>query len=129
MAADMMITTAPAPPDSFAVRAEISREMVRIYKDQLGRGPTKVRSDFMGHDVLLVTLEHTLTPAEKTLAGLGELARVREVRQILHYAAEDEFRSCVELVTGRTVRGFVSGVDISEDIASELFYLDPVAET
>jgi uncharacterized protein YbcI len=111
--------------DAFAVRAEISREMVRIYKDQIGRGPTKVRTDFLGRDVLLVTLEHTLTPAERTLAGMGELTQVRERRQFLQYAAEAEFRATVERVTGRTVRGFVSGVDVAEDIASELFYLDP----
>ena len=113
-------------PDAYAVRAEISREMVRIYKDQLGRGPTKVRTDFLGRDTLLVTLERTLTPAEQTMVGLGEHTRVRERRLFLQSAAEAEFRSTVERVMGRTVRGFVSGIDVTEDIASELFYLDPL---
>jgi uncharacterized protein YbcI len=45
--------------------AEVSREMVRIYKDQFGRGPTRARSDFAGPDLIVCTLEDTLTPAEK----------------------------------------------------------------
>src|SRR4051812_16720740 len=48
----------------------ISNEMVRIFKDQFGRGPTKVRSSFAGPDVLTVVLEDTLTPAERNLAKM-----------------------------------------------------------
>jgi hypothetical protein len=36
--------------------AELSREMVRLYKVQFGRGPTKARSDFAGPDLLVCTL-------------------------------------------------------------------------
>jgi hypothetical protein len=35
-----------------SVRAEISRQMVRLYKDLFGRGPTKVRTEFAGPDIL-----------------------------------------------------------------------------
>src|SRR3954465_13914576 len=31
-----------------SVRSEISRQMVRLYNDQFGRGPTKARIDFAG---------------------------------------------------------------------------------
>ena len=31
----------------------------------------------------------------------------------------------VEHITGRKVRGFVSGIDVGNDIAAELFYLEP----
>jgi uncharacterized protein YbcI len=39
----------------------ISTEMVRIYKDQFGRGPTKTRTQWAGPDIKLVTLERTFT--------------------------------------------------------------------
>jgi uncharacterized protein YbcI len=45
----------------------LSNAIVRIYKEQFGRGPTKVRSHFAGPDTLVCLLEHTFTPAERNL--------------------------------------------------------------
>lgn len=42
-------------------------EMVRLYNEQFGRGPTKTRTNWAGCDVLVVTLEETFTPAERSL--------------------------------------------------------------
>lgn len=42
--------------------AEISRAMVALYKDQLGRGPTRVRSDFAGTDTLICAPCRTPSP-------------------------------------------------------------------
>lgn len=109
-----------------SVRAEISREMVRLYKDLFGRGPTKAKTDFAGPDVVLCTLEHSLTRAEKALAEMGEHQRLRDTRQYFQYATEDKFLEVVERVLGRKVRAFVSGMDTSTDVAVELFYLEPV---
>ena len=39
---------------------EISNAMVQIYKDQFGRGPTKVRTHYAGPDTLVCLLENTL---------------------------------------------------------------------
>ena len=49
-----------------------SKEMVRLYKEQFGRGPTKARAAWAGPDTLVCTLEDTLTPAERNLLRLGE---------------------------------------------------------
>lgn len=102
-----------------------SVEMVRIYKEQFGRGPTKARSAFAGPDALLCTLEDTLTPAERNLVTLGEHQRLRDTRLFFQYASERDFRDSIERVTGRRVRAFVSGMDTREDVSSELFYLAP----
>ena len=104
---------------------EVSNAMVRLYKEQFGRGPTKARSAFAGPDALLCTLEETFTPAERNLAAMGEEQRLRDTRLYFQYASETEFRETVERITGRKVRGFVSGIDVRQDIASELFYLEP----
>jgi uncharacterized protein YbcI len=108
-----------------SLHAEISRAMVRIYKEQFGRGPTKARTDFAGPDVLLCTLEDSLTPAERSLAALGEHQRLRDTRLFFQHATEDEFRGVVERILGRKVRGFISGIDTMKDISVELFYLEP----
>ena len=103
----------------------ISNEMVRIYKDQFGRGPTKTRTQWAGPDVLLVTLEKTLTPAEHSLCRLGEHTRLRDLRQLFQYAELERFCEPIERLTGRKVRSFISGIDTVSDLATEMFVMHP----
>jgi uncharacterized protein YbcI len=112
---------------SFSVRAELSRQMVRIYKEQFGRGPTKAKTEFAGPDTVLCTLEDSMTPAERSLAALGEHQRLRDTRLYFQYATEAKFRGIVERVLDRKVRAFVSGMDVERDVSSEVFYLEPSA--
>ena len=67
---------------------QISNEMVQLYKQQFGRGPTKARTDWLGSDALACTLEDSLTPAEKNLVTLGEHGRLRDIRMFFQYAYE-----------------------------------------
>ena len=103
----------------------ISNEMVRIYKEQFGRGPTKVRTDWAGPDAVLCTLRDSFTPAERNLAAMGELHRLRDTRMFFQYATEGEFTASVEGLVGRKVIAFISGVDARTDVSAELFYFDP----
>jgi uncharacterized protein YbcI len=111
-----------------SVRAEISREMVRLYKEQFGRGPTKARTEFAGSDIVICTLEHTLTPAEQSLVQMGEHQRLRDTRMYFQHASEEEFRRVIEAVTGRPVRAFISGIDTCADVSSEVFHLGRAGE-
>ncbi|HEV7481489.1 MAG TPA: Na-translocating system protein MpsC family protein [Solirubrobacterales bacterium] len=104
--------------------ADVSREMVRIYKEQFGRGPTRARSDFAGPDLIVCTLEDTLTPAEKRMAQMGDHQRLRDLRLYFQHATEDQFCEVIERVLGRKVRAFISGMDTGSDVAAELFYLE-----
>ena len=108
-----------------SVLAEISREMVRLYKEQFGRGPTKARTNFAGPDIVIVTLEDTFTPAERKLAEMGEHQRLRDTRLYFQHATEDEFRSIIERILGRKVRAFNSAVDTETDVCVEVFHLQP----
>ena len=113
-----------APPAT--ILASISDEMVRLYKEQFGRGPTKARSNWAGTDILVVTLEDTLTPAERNLVKMGEHQRLRDTRMYFQYASVREFCQPVERLTGRKVRAFISGIDTEEEgLATELFVLHP----
>lgn len=75
--------------------------------------------------MFVTTLEDTLTPVERTMRELGEHHRLEETRPFFQKATRDEFIDAVEQITGRKVRGFVSGMDSREDIATEVFYLEP----
>jgi uncharacterized protein YbcI len=115
----------PSDPRS-RILADISREMVRLYKDQFGRGPTKARTDWAGSDVLITVLEDTLTPAERNLTRLGEHQRVRDMRTFFQYATVEEFCAPVERLTGRKVRSFLSAIDTQvAGLAMETFVLHP----
>jgi len=105
---------------------EISNAMVRLYKELFGRGPTKVRTNYAGPDTIVTTLEDSLTSPERSMVRLNEHTRVRDMRTFFQYAAERDFVGSVEEITGRKVRAFVSGMDVENDVAAELFYLESV---
>jgi len=107
-----------------SVKAEISREMVRLYKELFGRGPTRTRTEFAGPDIVICTLENSFTPAERSLAEMGEHQRLRDTRMYFQSATHDRFTEIIERLTRRTVRAFISGVDTSQDVCAEVFYLE-----
>jgi uncharacterized protein YbcI len=107
---------------------EISNAMVRLYKEAFGRGPIKARAQFAGSDTLVVTLESSLTVAERNLVAMGEHQRLREARLFFQYALEDQFRAIVERALGRRTVAFVSGIDTGRDVAMEIFTLEPVSD-
>jgi uncharacterized protein YbcI len=120
---------AQRPPDGngrTGVLAAISDEMVRLYKEQFGRGPNRVRTYWCGDDILTTVLEDTLTPAERNLAALGEHQRLRDTRMVFQYATVREFCEPVERLTGRTVRSFLSAIDTEVNgLSIETFILHP----
>jgi uncharacterized protein YbcI len=111
--------------DHDSVLMQVSNEMVRLYKTQFGRGPTKARTNWAGPDTLISTLENSLTPAERNMVAMGEHQRLRDTRTFIQYAIEERFCEIVERLTGREVRAFVSGIDTEKDVSSEVFYLKP----
>ena len=124
------VTDAPAPRNGDEqpqnVLLAISNEMVRVYKERFGRGPTKTRTHWMGPDVVAVLLEDTLTPVEKSLAAMGEHQRLRDLRTFFQYATVPEFCEPIERLTGRKVRAFISGIDTEvEGVSTEMFFLHP----
>src|SRR3954451_3976914 len=90
--------TETAAAGGHSLRANISREMVRLYKEQFGRGPTKARTEFAGPDVVVSTLEESFTPAERKLAEMGEHQRLRDTRLYFQFATEKEFISAIEAI-------------------------------
>src|SRR3954463_1550365 len=117
----------PTPEEArTSVLLEISNAMVRLYKDQFGRGPTKARTYWCGPDMVTTVLEDTLTPAERNLVKMGEHQRLRDTRIFFQYATVREFCEPVERITGRTVRSFHSSIDTKAGgLAIETFVFYP----
>jgi len=104
------------------MRATISREIVRLQAEYYGKGPTKAKTHIVD-DVVVVVLEETFTPAEKTLAQRGEGEAIQHIRRRFQQQMAEDFVSVVEQATGRKVRAFLSDTDIAEDVSVETFLL------
>ena len=107
--------------------AEISDAIMAVYSEQFGREPDRAHSHYVGADALTCFLRGTLTRAERRLTTLDEHQRLRDMRMLFQYSAEEEFRQAVEKVTGRPVIAFISGIDTKTDVASEIFLFEPLA--
>jgi uncharacterized protein YbcI len=103
----------------------VSNAMVRLHKEQLGRGPTNARSYFAGPDTLVCTLEDALLPAERTMVDMGEHHRVRESRMFLQVASQEQFVGAVEELVARKVRAFASAIDPGPGVVFEIFSFEP----
>jgi uncharacterized protein YbcI len=104
---------------------DVSRAMVKLYKEQFGRGPDTVYSRYGGPNLIVCILGGSLTPVERTMREIGEEQRLRETRVMFQHAAEPKFRAEVERATGRRVIGFMSGIDVHNDLSCEVFTLEP----
>jgi uncharacterized protein YbcI len=98
---------------------EISRGVVSIYKEYLGRGPTSARTEVTDHTAI-TTLSNALTKAERSLILRGESATVREMRRKFQLAMRKDITTLVEETTGRRASAFLSDHDTEKDVAIEV---------
>jgi|SRR4051812_45408779 len=111
---------------SRAILDAVSRKMVRLYREQYGRGPREARTDWAGPDTLVTHLEDTLTQPERNLVRIGESQTVQAMRLTFQHASAPEFCATVERLTGRKVKEFYSAVDCQAGGAAiEVFVLHP----
>lgn len=106
---------------------DLSRAMVALYKEYVGRGPTQARS-YVQDDVITIVLQDTMTKAEETLAAEDEEDLVRGVRRVFQGKFREDAVEIVERLTGRDVKAFLSDHAIDPDVAVEVFVLEPEAE-
>lgn len=104
------------------LRVEIANAFGRLQSEYYGRGPSRARI-VASDDVVVVILEETFTPAEKTLIARGEGEPVQNIRRRFQQAMREQFTSIIEQATGRRVRAFMSDTDLDADVAVEVFLL------
>jgi uncharacterized protein YbcI len=107
-------------PARGALVSQLSREIVQLHARLYGRGPTKARSHLQ-NDYAVCILEEIFTTAERTLITAGSGDHVSETRRKFQDAVKGEFIDVVERITGRSVRVFLSQVDVEANLALEFF--------
>ncbi len=118
-------THAAAAPDGAMVEAQrtVTRGMVAIYKEFIGRGPEEART-YIDEDVVVTLLGKTLTQAERVLAEEDRPESVRELRRDFQEALKASASELVADALGRPVVAFMSDHSIFPDCALEVFLLE-----
>jgi uncharacterized protein YbcI len=109
--------------------AAVSNTIVKLHKEQFGRGPTHARTDFAGRDTLVCTLEDALLPGERAMVESGRTDRVRQSRTDLQAATADLFIRAIEDILDREVRAFASAIDPTAGVVFEVFALRSEEDT
>jgi uncharacterized protein YbcI len=110
-------------PSSALLNSAISKQVVRLYSEYTGRGPTRVRTTIRDTVVLCIAYD-SMTKGERRLVEAGEVETVVSIRRKFQLTMRDELVGAVELLTGRTVISFLSDHDALTDHAAEIFVLD-----
>jgi len=105
------------------LNAAVTREVIRIQSESHGRGPKKAFS-FHNGNVLVTILEEVLSPAERKLAGNGQVEAVLKIRRLYQSTVAAELKERIEAVTGRRVTALMSDNHVEPDMAVEVFILD-----
>jgi uncharacterized protein YbcI len=106
---------------------DISRAMVNLFKEYVGRGPSHAHS-YIHQDLVVVVLRDTMIKAERTLADEGEEDLVRGVRRVFQGKFREDANGTIERLTGQRVEAFLSDHDVDEDIVIEAFVLEHRSE-
>jgi uncharacterized protein YbcI len=119
-------TSAPAPTGE--TRGEqaaiISRGMVTLMREIVGRGPERARTT-IGRDHVLVMFRETLTQGERHLVEAGKTEKVQSLRAGYQELLQDRATKLIEETLYRKVIGFMSANHFEPDMAAEVFILDP----
>ena len=106
-----------------SLRADISTALVSLYKQHLGKGPTRCRT-YLEPDLVVVVLGEGYSAAEQTLFEDGKWHEVRAARQSWQDSMQVLFVDKIEELTGRKVSAFMSANRQDPDFAVELFVLE-----
>ena len=108
-----------------SVLSAVSNAMIRLHKEQFGRGPIQARSNFAGPDTLVCVLHGVLLPAELKMVAMGDQGRVRDTRVAFQAATASDFVAEIESIVHRKVQAFASGIDPDANVAFETYYFEP----
>lgn len=106
-----------------SVTAAISEQIVRVYLDAFGRGPTRARA-FVQPQFAVCVLRDVLTTAEHSLAESGGGREVEEGRLRINESIDSRYIGIVEGATGRPVLSHLARTRTPADIAVHFFLFD-----
>lgn len=119
-----MLAPVPAKHLSGDVLASITDGLVALHTRFYGKGPTAAKTYCMD-DAVVTFLWDGFTKVEETLIATGRGEAVADLRRNFQAAMENEFKAVIETATGRKINAYLSQVNISPNMAVEIFLLEP----
>ena len=101
----------------------ISRSVVAVLKEHLGRGPVKAKT-YVHDDSVLVLMYEGHTTSEETLRAGGEEDAVAEQRVKQSEAIREQLTAVIEAETSRKVIGYMSSSQQDPSLLCHVFVLD-----
>lgn len=107
-----------------AMERAISDAVARVYLDTFGKGPLEVESH-CHEDTVVTLLKEILTPAERSMMEAGKADSVLLTRVEWQRSTDGIFKEAVTEASGRTVLTAISGFELEQEMAVEVFLLGP----
>jgi uncharacterized protein YbcI len=107
-----------------ALRAAISRAIVRIHAEHYGKGATQAKT-YASENLIVTVLRDVFTTVESTLIGLDRADTVRAVRTTFQTSMSQTFIAAIEELTGGQVESLMSQIDPANGMGVEVFVLVP----
>jgi uncharacterized protein YbcI len=104
--------------------AEVTDGIVRLFRENYGRGPTRAKSYLLDDRYVVTVLRDTMTTVERTLVDSGHMHLVRTVRLTFQEAMAASFKDVVEQAIGRRVTSYHSQLMTDPDMGFEFFLLE-----
>ena len=105
------------------VRREISRSVVSVLKEHLGRGPVRAKT-YVHEDSVLVLMYEGHTTSEETLRREGEEKAVASQRVKASDAIRTKLTAVIEAEMRREVVGYMSASQQDPSLISYVFVFD-----
>jgi uncharacterized protein YbcI len=105
------------------VTTAISDQIVRLYLNFFGRGPTRTRS-YVQPQFAVCVLRDILTTAERSLIAGGGEQEVEAGRRRINESIDAEYVGIIEREVGRPVLSHLARTSADADIAVHFFLFD-----
>jgi uncharacterized protein YbcI len=106
-----------------ALNAALADAVGGMVAEFTGRRASRSRA-FVDDDIVVCLLEDRATKSERKLVEAGKAELVRLQSDALHRALEPQLVACVQQLTGRSVKLFLSGSSTLGESSVEVFVLD-----
>lgn len=101
----------------------VSEQIVRLYLEAFGRGPTQART-YVEPQFAVCVLRDVLTATERSLCDSGARTEVEAARSMVNEAIDRRCVAIVEMQTGRSVVSQLTQVKAPVNIAVHFFLFD-----
>ena len=106
------------------LEAEISDAMVKLQREQTGRGPNQAHA-YILEDMVIVRMQEVLTPAERQLTGNPHgQSLIKQFHQQMHEIARKSLEAIIESHTGCKVFSIHNDVSTKTGEQIGIFVLD-----